>query len=471
MKGIYKKLLLVGFPLVFGTPLYAQGYQAINGSAYSGSTAIFNNPASSVHSAYQWDITLFSAQVKNSTNAFFLKNFSLGNQQNAYLTMKDGYSSKFEHAIADVSLFNFLYKFDNNHAFTVNVRGRSYTHAKSLPLNYVDSTVNSFNSFLVANRNTAYLEAFSTHLGWIETDLNYSQVISESNHHKLSGGITLQIMKGISGAFVKSNKFSYLEAKNSLDTSYTITNGNLAFAYSDNYDQTDNVKDFITTAKTSLGISLGIEYLIYNSERNSNELNNNLNYNWKIGISIMDIGSNVFKPSVYAGNFFNPNPAKTDTQIDSAFSGAADIRAFRDSLNTFFINNTNITDNFSINNPTRLNINIDKNFGNNFFVNGELNLNFYSTSSYTKLRTRELNLLTITPRWETLGFGAYLPVQYNTQGQLWVGAALKLGPLVIGIHNFGILKKDPTINGGGYLLFSIHPFNKRKVMSKLDCLE
>ena len=139
MKGIYKKLLFISLPFLIGEILNAQGYQAIHGSPYAGSTSIFNNPASSVHSAYKWDLTLFSTQAKNSTESFFLKNFSLANQDSAYLTMKDGYSSKFEHAIFDLSLFNFLYKIDNNHAIGFNLRGRSYNHSKSLPINYVDS--------------------------------------------------------------------------------------------------------------------------------------------------------------------------------------------------------------------------------------------------------------------------------------------------------------------------------------------
>ena len=183
----------------------------------------------------------------------------------------------------------------------------------------------------------------------------------------------------------------------------------------------------------------------------------------------MDLGANSFKASQYSGQFNDPNAAVSDAQLEAKLTGATDIRAVRDSLNTLFNSNSTLSDNFNISNPTRLTINIDKNLGNHFYVNGELNMNFYSPSSYNKLHTKELNLLTVTPRWETIGFGAYLPVQYNAQGQFWVGAALKLGPLVIGFHNFGLLKKDPELNGGGYLLLSVHPFSKRKVTSSLDC--
>jgi len=462
---LYLSIVILG---QYGSLLYAQGYQAINGSPYAGSTGIFNNPAASIGSAYKWDLTLFSTQVKLSSNSPYLKDFSLSKNDSSRLTLQDGYGSRFIHSNLDVSLFNFLYKINNKKAFSVGLRGRTYNHIKMQPFNFVDSTVSSLHSFLVANRNTSYIEGFLTHTGWLEADLNYSQVLSETNTSKLSGGVTLQIMKGLSGAFLKVNKVSYLEDKNATDTAYTFTNGSGSFGYSDNYDQSTTLKDFMKNTSTSFGLSLGIEYLVYNPELNDGT-NNNLNYDWKLGVSLMDIGSNSFKPSQYSSQFYAPNAAISDATLDTKLNGAANIRDFRDSLNSVFTTNAAITDNFTISMPTRLIVNIDKNLGNHLYVNGELSMNFYSTSSYTKLHTRELNLLTVTPRFETIGFGAYLPVQYNTQGQLWIGAALKLGPLLLGIHNLGIFKKDPTLNGGGYLLLSIHPFSKSKVIGKLDC--
>ena len=447
----------------------AQGYQALNGSAYTGSTAVFNNPASSVNSAYQWDLTLFSAQLKVSTNSPYIKTVSNATQTVTGLTMKEGTASRFGHGNFDVSLLNFLYKIDNNNAFNVGVRLRGYTHIKTMPMNYMD-TINSLNSFLIANANTPYIQGFVTSSAWMETDLNYSRVLMENSYSKLSGGITLQIMKGMAGAFAKVNKFSYLESKSAADTFFTFTGGGLSYAYSDNLNES-TPKDFLKKSLGGLGLSMGIEYMTFSSESTANSNNNNLNYDWKIGVSLMDLGANHFTPTPYSEQLSDPNPLLSDNNFDKKLSNPSSIRDLSDSLKTIFTNSSDITDNFAISNPTRLILNIDKNLGNHFFVNGELSMNFYSTSSFTKLRTRELNLLTITPRWETIGWGAYLPVQYNTQGQLWLGMAVKAGPLVLGIHNLGVLKKEPTLNGGGYLMLSIHPFSKKRVLSKLDCPE
>jgi hypothetical protein len=469
MKNYCSPILLILIFVFCHYRLNAQGYQALHGSPYAGSTAVFNNPAASVNSAYPWEITLFSAQVKSTTNAFYLKNFSLANQTNAALTARDGMDTRFEHMNLDLSLFNVLYKIDKNHAVNFNLRGRTYNHVRMLPFNFIDSSVKDFNSFLIANRNTQFIEGYATHTGWIEADLNYSQVLMETNHSRLSGGISLRIMKSVSGVYAKLNKLSYLEFKNGTDTNYTFTNGTGAVAFSDNYDNTDNVKDFLKRTRTGLGLNMGLEYLIYNRESDGISPNNNLNYDWKFGLSIMDIGATGFSPSAYSSMYSSPDPTITDGQLADKINGAQDIRGLRDSLSTVFTQSIPIADKFSISNPTRLVLNIDRNLGNHFFVNGELSLNFFSPNSYTKLRTRELNLLTVTPRWETIGFGAYLPVQYTAQGQFWIGAALKTGPLVLGVHNLAIFKQDPYLSGGAYLMLSIHPFNKTKIINKLDC--
>ena len=460
-----KKLLpyFVALAVLFSvSDLSAQGYQALHGSPLAGSTAVFNNPAASVGSAYKWDLTLFSVQAKMSSNSPYYQS-----GVNGGLTMNGDVRSKFFHANLDLSLLNFLYKPDNEHAFNFGIRARSYNHAKTSAFHYTDS-INSFHSFLIANDNVPYLEGFATHTGWVEADLNYSQVLFENSRSKLTGGITLQIMKGLSGAFLKLNKVSYLESKNATDTLFNFTDGNGSAGYSNTLDQS-SFKDANKNSLTSFGLSLGVEYMIYNNEFNDGANNHNLNYDWKIGVSLMDIGANKFKPSSNSVQLFSPAATITDILVDQKFTGAPDITAFKDSLTSVFTNSATITNNFVIANPTRLIVNVDKNFGNNLYVNGELSMNFFSTSSYTKYRTRELNLLTITPRWETIGWGAYLPIQYNTQGQLWVGAAIKLGPLVVGLHNLSLLAKNPTMNGGGYLLLSIHPFNKRDVLSKMDC--
>ncbi len=447
--------------------LPAQSYQSTYGSAYAGSTSIKNNPAASVNSAYKWDLTFFTAQVRASTNSLFMRNDS------AFLT--GGSLSRYLHNNVDISLFNFLYRPNNRHAFAFNLRARSYNHIRTAPI-FASDSIYSFHDFIVQNRTTPYLEGFVTHSGWLQGDFNYSRVLSENHNSKLTGGITLQVMKNISAAYGRITKMSYLESKTSSDTVYTFITGGGSFGYSSNYDETPSgtsstVKDFLKNTITNFGLSMGVEYLLYAEANNTYQQNNALNYQWKIGVSLMDIGANRYKSSDFSSQFRNIDPGITDISMDQKFMRIQSGRDLRDSLATVFTNADSVSKKFNIGSPTRLVINVDRSFGNNFYVNADLNINLHGTSGYKKLLTREINLLTITPRWETINWGFYLPIQYNSQGQFHIGAALKAGPLVLGIHQLQWVKQIKNLSGGGYLMLSIHPFNKKKVMSKLDCPE
>jgi hypothetical protein len=305
-------------------------------------------------------------------------------------------------------------------------------------------------------------------------NLNYAREIYSSPYSRLTGGINVQIDKALSGAYTKVKNVTTQEVINGNDTNYVFIDGFAEYAYSDNYDlnytsASQFAKAFVKNSKTGIGLSLGLEYTTYKDPVEEGAMYNPLNYDWKFGFSIMDIGANKFKPSTSSGIFKDPVALFDYTVLENKFSSASSIAEFKDSLKTIFNSYDSIYNNFSISKPTRIILNVDKNLGNHFAVNAQLNMNLYSTSHFTQLHTRETNLITVTPRWENITWGFYLPVQYNSQGQLWIGAAVKLGPLLLGFHDFSGGKTIKSVNGGGYLSLSIHPFNKKKILTRLDC--
>ncbi len=461
--------------LIASTNINAQNFHALHGSSYTGATSIFNNPASSNNSLQKWDITIFAFQISNITNTNYAKNLQLPSFSNSSIQLTEGNQSRYNHQSIDMDLFNAMYQIDKKQTITGGLRLRIYNHLKTNAFEMNDST-NSLNQFLINNRSTPFIQGFAIHSGWLEGNFNYSRVINESSNGRLSGGITLQILKNVSGAYTRINRFSYLETKNPTDTSYTFTGGSGSFAYSANYDQLSNyislqgnINQMIKAAPSGLGLSFGLEYILYNKNITIGE-NEPKPYNWKIGLSIMDIGASKYNTSPYTSQFSDPNTLITDRDLSRKLRTINSAKDLRDSLATIFNTVTALASNFSINSPTRMIINIDHALGNHFFANLNLSMNFRSASNLSTLNTRELSLLTVTPRWETNFWGVYFPIQYNTQGQFWMGAAFKAGPLVAGIHNLGILKKDPQLNGGGYLMLSIHPFHKRTYSTRLDCL-
>src|SRR5258708_2683147 len=109
--------------------------------------------------------------------------------------------------------------------------------------------------------------------------------------------------RSISGGFLQLKGASVSEVQLNNQTVYTLNGGLGRYGYSANYDlwhsdrsTTQNLKDFLINSKGGLALDLGVEYLvktqavpIYSDEDTYNE------YEWKIGVSLLDIGQNSFR--------------------------------------------------------------------------------------------------------------------------------------------------------------------------------
>ncbi|HUP11118.1 MAG TPA: hypothetical protein VM187_02865, partial [Niastella sp.] len=126
---------------------------------------------------------------------------------------------------------------------------------------------------------------------------------------------------------------------------------------------------------------------------------------------------------------------------------------------------------YKIINPTRAVLNVDHYITGAWYVNGNLSVNLSSLSG-SQWRLTELNMLTVTPRWETRRLGVYMPVHLNAKEQLWIGGAIKAGPLLLGVHNLStVFSKNKMQNGGAYLALVIRPgstYSERKD-KRLSC--
>ena len=465
--------------LVFHTQ--GQNYQAIHGSPYAGSLAIYNNPASGIHSHYNWDVTIFGAQSKSSSNGFSSTKPLISLPQ-ANMYMSNGNKPRYVHLSQDLHLLNARLKLNQRTAVAFGFNARNYAHVKSKAFKFYD-TISSFNSFLQFNRPAPSITGRAVQNTWAEIYGSYSQIIRNTSLDQLSAGLTLKAIRGVSGVYVQVERLRFAETSQPGSPSrFVVTDPGGRYGYSSNYDRLSennssnkNVNEFLNYTQGSFGVDIGVEYMLKNDYAPQYDDEQNLEYNWKIGVSILDIGRNYFKHGRYSREF---NGALTDVneeQLENKFSSPADISDFYDSLQTVVQQLQTRGPDFHIGQPTRLVINVDKPVVDNFSVNGELSINFFSSQSTNHLHTRELNLFTVTPRWETSMLGVYLPIQLNTQGQLWVGSAFKAGALVMGIHDWRwLFNKNQVVNGGAYIALVVRNFassssEKTKRIKGMEC--
>jgi hypothetical protein len=448
-----------------GQVLMAQNYQAINGSSYAGSLSAQNNPASIVQVPFAWDITPFAVQTKEATNAFIINNYSLlSPSSKAKLVGENGASKRFAFTNQNIRLFNTRINLNNVSAIAFGANIRSYVYATTSQVNWQDTT-QRLQDFMKLNSGRLPLSGESRGSAWAEIYGTYARTIYSDESRILTGGITLKINRALAGEYVSATGLNYIPAGNT--TGYEVTGGNVQYGYSSNFDEIDsnrsasaNRKSFFQHTMAGVSADAGLEYLLLDDD--TEEDGSGLAYRTKIGISLMDVGRNKFRYSSRSSNAAGIKPNMSDTTVSNAFFNINSVDDFNNGLKSVAANYTSLAGLFNVYQPARIIINVDQHLANNFYLNGEITLPVFSLVPRPIRYIKDMNLLAVTPRWETKTWGAYLPVQLNNQKQFWVGAAFKAGPLLLGSHNLAnIFSKNKMQSGGFYLALTIRPAKNR----------
>ncbi len=459
-------IFLLGIILPAG--IRAQNYHAVEGSPFAGSLGIANNPASILSTPYPWDITLFSFQFSNSTNAVTIRNFSLiSSPKNAKVSYNQGNQSPYANFNFNLHLLNARIALNHRQAIAFGGNLRGYGQGSSSKVN-INDTLHNLNEFFLLNNGNLPFSANVVNSTWLELFATYSQTLRDDEYGRLNGGVTLKAMRGVSGAFAQLTGGSVQSSVLNGQQVYTLNGGTARYGYSSNYDTWDknhstaeNLNEFLNDSRGGLALDLGAEYYIKSQAIKSYDEDDYFDYEWKIGVALLDIGQNQYKYGNQSRLATNPKNSVADSNLDQKFNGnLSTLARINDSLQTIVNSMAHLTGIYNIRNPARLVINVDRPLGNGFSLNGNLSINLTGANTGKILSVQEMNLLTLTPRWETKRWGAYLPVQYTTHGRLMVGGAFKAGPLLIGIHNWGnVFLKDKMQNGGGYIALVIRPGN------------
>jgi hypothetical protein len=448
--------------------LNAQNYQAVHGSSYAGSLGAANNPASIVHVPFAWDVTPLAIQLKHSTNIFTINNYSLLSPgKNVEARITTGAQQRFLMANQDIRLLNARIRLNASSAIAFGASIRSYFSVKTSVYNWQDS-IGTLRGFMNVNFNNTPLSTEVRANAWAEIFGTYARTIIDNSNARLNGGITIKVNRGLGGAYATASNLDYFPATIHGQSGYLLRSGQLEYGYSSNFDVLDSSGNFASKRKqffnktySTIAASLGVEYIIPSGKEGDED--NEYMYDLKIGVSLLDIGYNNFQYSPNSRRAVLNKNNVSDSLINATFGNINGTDALSDSLQSISGNINNLFGNFKIFQPARLVINADKHLTGNFFINGELTFPLTSLLGKNNLFVQDMNLLAVTPRYETKGLGVYLPVTLNTRKQLWVGGAIKLGPLLLGIHSWAnLLSKNKMQNGGAYLALTFRPGKKQR---------
>lgn len=441
------------------TTLHGQNYSAIHGSNYSGSLGVYNNPSSILNSPYKWDLTILAMQFTTISNSVRGNNFPLYFLPSAKLDVANGNFARKADISSNIRLLNGRFLLNQRHAFAFGLNMRQSLQGSTSPVNYNDSVAGP-RTFLYFNEQNRVVSMNMISSAWLELYGSYAFTLWDQEASRLNVGGSIKVLRGLSGAYARLNNVGIERDVSEPDLlAYKITGGNATYGYSATHNAGDEFDPSLLVSRSQAGLSLdfGIEYIVKTQAVTTVYDEDAINeYEWKIGLSMLDVGLNRFK---YGGQSRSVSALKNDISgevLAQKFTSIDNLVEFNDSLTTIVDRSEPIAGDFNIFTPARVVLNIDRYISGNFYVNGELSVNLLTGGK--RLALQESKLITVTPRWESRKFGFYFPVQVTRHGNFWLGAAIKAGPVLLGTHNLlNAFLGDQKLSGGGYLAITIRP--------------
>ncbi|MFS4416167.1 DUF5723 family protein [Maribacter sp. 2307ULW6-5] len=383
----------------------------------AGVQGLLHNPGNLADNRIKWEFNLFATNTDLATDYTTL---SLGNVTD--LLGDDGFDGlqRFptdQNTIlvdADILGPSLMFSLNEKSGLALTTRVRVVSNFNNVNGELFEAIYDGFpaNNFNFSQDNLD----FTTH-AWGEIGLTYGRVLWQAKGHMLKGGATLKYLLG--GGAVQGSS-------NTLNGDFDSNAGNVRlngdFSYALTVDDAGSAEDFFENISPGFGADVGFVYE-YRDRKSIAPSNNNdarafNQYRFKVGLSIVDIGSINYADTEVTDYTVNADVNALDLEND-----------FIDVLDNNSTTNVSRQD-IALALPTSLHLNLDYSFTPKWYLN--LNLNQGLVAKDEIFNNNRLNRITLTPRFETRVFGAYLPISHSALSQTAVGFGFRLGPLTLG---------------------------------------
>lgn len=481
-----KLLLATTLMLSVISSSFAQRYLGMATSNWSGTNALYLNPALLGNSRVKWSIDLFSLNMGVDNNFASLKTDNFTNK----LTNADKFNvgdflnySKSDRINltlpgGEIRGPGAYVSFNNKSSLALTTRARIFNQFRGFSSNLFRSVVD--NSFKSENQNVALNEKdFNwTANAWSELGLTYAFTILDKGEHVLRGGITARYLGGIgyTGLYGKSADANYYYQQDSVhvNSSDFHLGSNLGDT-KNGIRSVSNTGEFLNAlfgkgGNFGFGGDVGLTYEYrpnykkYTYDMDGDQYRPNPEedaYLFRISAAVTDIGSMRYKKgnqqaAVSGSGYFKPK--ELGDVIDNYRNTEAYLRQRGLKTDT----SSNVT---RIGLPTAVVVGIDYHISKRFYANatfiGGLSkpLDKYSPVTYSQL--------SVTPRYDSRVFSVGVPLTYNFTSQSFkAGLGLRVAGFFLGSDDVLALAGGKNAKGANFYLGASIPINKRKLKDK-----
>ncbi len=430
-----KIITLVG--LLFTSIAFSQSYVGFLNDNYRGVHAVINNPANIVDSRFITDVNLLglSSFVGNDYAGVRISDF--GYEVEWDNTSKNPLSKNNGNLNLDILGPSFMLNITPKHSIAISTRARTILNVNDVNGKELNKIENYFdNGFDAEGNYSAKLGSLNSSVsGWAEVGLTYATVLMDEKEHFFKGGLTLKYLKGF--IYAKANtanlRLDYTGGKPKDNTDSALTTGG-EFTYEHSLEDADDLGNAFESLDfndgegfaTDLGFTYEWrpdvdEYTYLRKDKTRMYYDDVNKYKLRLGLSITDIGNITYdnvRQETYNLNGDYINKKKQDAVPNGSTS---------DMLKHYFGAPIVSTNSAKVGMPTAFHFNADWNFNGRFYLNLDTN---FDMSKKTGMSIE--NTYSLTPRYETTWFSAYLPIGIREYSGFNAGLGLRAGPFYIG---------------------------------------
>lgn len=464
-----KNFALVINSLFLILPAFSVRAQSLIGlqSNYAGSHAVNMNPASLTTSNIFMDIGLFSFGAITYNDFMYVKSKDFRNfifnsdhswpeyydnkgNKTYYLYNQNRNSKNLNEAI-DLNLFSSMYNINGISAIGFSINNRVYSSARHIPWEIPMILTQSLDSSYYNHYSST--NSIVSNMEWSEIALSYSRTIYEHYQNKLDVGVNLKFLMGYAAAVFDMRNIDY-EINNDIIILVNSFDADIAYSIPLNYNQAfANTAKLFNSDRMIKGwggaADIGIVYTkkqdcIKPKKRRQSSLYPITKYYWRLGLSLLDLGSIKYKNNAELHHF--ETGIKTFFNLN-AFDKPENFEKLAHLMSATYYNDdslkSKISDKFVVGLPSAVSIQFDWNFAKNSYLNATviqpINLFEYSVS-------RSASIM-LAPRYESEYFEATIPVILNDYKHLLIGASVRYMFLTIGTENIASFLGIGKLNG------------------------
>lgn len=461
-----QKIISVIFLLVFVIiySVNAQQFNGVRGSVFNSVVNTSSQPASGGNMPAQWSLEILGSGAFWDNNIVRFHPLKIWKKDSIDLSryLEEGDKRRYAMVKGNIHILNFLFRLPKHPDWTVGMGWniRSHTYGNNTEYAY-NTEMRTAKEFFRQNALNDSLTGRAVNQQWAVWYFNASKVVNEDDYSKMTVGASLKLIKGMGAEMVEVTK---LQAQNLRDnvpnyTSFIKAKGQ--YGYSQNLDNMDNDKAFLHGSPLSIGLDAGFVYksktpVLIPGMKDKNQAD----YNWKLSVALTDWGRLKYtfgQESRQVNGVKNPQDI---SNIHRMINDVGSLEELNDTLRHVF-NMSPQEGTFTLSLPTMLHIGFDKNIGRHFYLNTHLGIDASFLNFGVDYKSKSLSYLTVTPRWEKKRIGVYVPAYLNEKGRFLLGTAVRLGPLMLGVHDFGWIF-DKTRSGGAYFALVINGFSQKK---------